>query len=460
MPSTQSRTQRGTLMTDHLPSGSSDGRELNNEPLARVTPRPKGGLDGSPAGNGQLDTFRFGAGEPPVFKPAAGSESPRSGRVQNTADNFSALPDFKSASKWNLMDFLRLESVRPRQRACQAKPTGDRVSVRHSKAWGAGFSGLQSCGSVTCPHCGGKIAASRRDEINRAVTNWRAVDGQEVLFGTLTLRHHGGQSFDFLMDAAAGCWTAATDGRQWAKDRASHGIAGYLRVWETKWSDLNGWHVHVHFLLFLNAPTAAHAAIEPDIAISALLARIFARWSRAAERLGLRAPLLRAQDLHRVTGDDSDVLGVYLAKQMTDDSKPAGDMAWELAPGAGKTRGESLTPRQLLDAAAAGNSDRLGRWNEYELGMHGRRTIAWSKGLRDLVGLDEQKTDEQIAAEEVGTQEDTVVTMLKGQWRTVAKTPGMRAGLLHTVETFGGPVAVDWLAVRGVHAWLDERESR
>lgn len=359
------------------------------------------------------------------------------------------------------MDFLRLESVRPRQRACQVRPTGTKVSVRNSVKWGAGFAGLQSCGSTTCPHCGGKIASSRRDDINQATEEWRKVEGQEVAFGTLTLRHNRSQVFDFLMDSAAKCWTAATGGRQWAKDLNSYGIAGYLRVWESKWSDENGWHVHVHFLLFLNAPASTAGAIDQGApALDALLARMFSRWSKKAQSLGLGVPLLRAQDLHLVEGDDPDVLGIYFAKQMAEDAKdPAQDMAWEMAPGAGKVRGESLTPRQLLERAAGGDDDALGRWNEFELGMHKRRTIAWSKGLRDLVGLDAERTPEEIAAEEVGTDADTVVTMLKGQWKTIAKTPGARAGLLHVVSTAGGEAAVVWLAARGVHAWLDDGKN-
>jgi DNA-directed RNA polymerase subunit RPC12/RpoP len=352
--------------------------------------------------------------------------------------------------KWGLLDWLRLESVRKRQRHCQSTPTGKAVSVRVSAAHGAGFAGLQSCASITCPHCGSKIGATRRDEITRAVEAHRATGGR-VLFGTLTLRHHKGQSFDFLASAVADCWGAVTKGKQWDKDRERISLVGFVRTFETKYSAENGWHVHVHFLLFLPAEGTA----------SGLLARLFGRWSRKAESLGLNAPLLIGQDLHEVTGDDAaDKLGAYFAKEaLAGEGDAAASMGWEMTGQDTKTKGASLTPRQILERAAQGDDSAADLWAEYELGMEGRRSIAWSRGLRALLLGDEEKSDEEIAAEEVGTDEDTVVSMMGAQWRKVATTRGMRGDLLRVAVDSTADELIEWLRHRNVHAWVGGRDD-
>lgn len=359
------------------------------------------------------------------------------------------------------MDFLRRESVKKRQRACQAKPSGDSVSVRYSPSMGAGFAGLQSCGSVTCPHCGSKIAAKRRDDINKGVCSWRAA-GNDVLFGTFTLRHTKQHSFDFLQSAIAKCWAAVTGGRGWLRDLREHGIRGTLRVWETTHNDKNGWHVHVHFLLFVDGLRAEMPGDRERQGerVQALLRSMFARWGAAAKRLGLGAPNLRGQDLHVVTGHDVDVLGGYFAKQVGADD----NMGDEMSGGPTKTRGGSRSPRQILDAsyredAAELDAGSMALWNEYELGMQGRRTIAWSKGLRDLLGLDDELTDQEIADQEAEDAESACLILENPEWSKVVRY-GLRGDLLEKVSTLGAELAKQWLANRGVESWLPgEREN-
>ncbi len=320
-----------------------------------------------------------------------------------------------------------MESLRPRQRACQSRPVGAvGVQLRRSAAAGVGFAGLQSCGSMQCPHCGSKIGAARREDITRGVTAWRE-GGGTILFGTLTLRHHRGQSLDALADAVSQCWSAVTTGRRWIADRKHHGLRGFVRVWETTRTPANGWHQHVHFVLFVDAGATVDTA--------ELLASIFGRWSRKAVSLGLAAPLLRAQDLHEVVGTAEQVaeaMGGYLSKQSQDrlavqteqaSVDTAKAIGWEVAGGSGK-RAKGATPLELLDEAAAGNDDALSLWHEYELAMLGRRTVAWSRGLRDLLGLDVELTDEEIAAAEAGSEDDAVVSIPAPVWRRLVREGG------------------------------------
>lgn len=355
-------------------------------------------------------------------------------RLDNPANNGAA------RAKWRRMEWLRHESLRKRQRLCMSRPRSRVVQLRRSAEYGAGFAGLQSCGGVTCPHCGPKIAAHRRAEIAQAVNLWRAVHGRKVFFGTLTLRHHRRQSFDALADAVSACWKAATNGRSWRKDRDRYGVRGFVRVFETTHSALNGWHVHVHFLLFTDSTLAA-----PD----PLLRSMFTRWAAKAGALGLAVPLLRGQDLVEARGDDvADRMGAYFAKDAEVAGEASGEaLGWELAGGGGKrARGShSMSPGALLDYAIAGDRAAENLWGEYELGMEGRRTVGWSRGLRALLGVGLERTDDDVAAEEAGDSEDAVVSFTGPQWRRLVER-GLRGPVLAAAASLDPVDLLAWLA--------------
>jgi hypothetical protein len=304
----------------------------------------------------------------------------------------------------------------------------------------AGYSGLAHCGRVLCPNCGPQISAVRRTEINTAVTNWRASGGR-VLFGTLTLRHNRSQPFRLLVSAIGKAWRAATGGRTWIEDRREHGLEHFIRVWEEKWSIENGWHLHVHFLLFIEKDTEAH----PEL----LLAAMFGRWRDSAKGSGLDAPWLRGQDLHEVIGENADALGFYFAKQSTENGDDtASEIAWELTGSNTKTRGDSFTPAEIRALATGGDDSMQALWAEYEQGMKGRRTIAFSRGLREELDV---KSEQEIVDEELGGE--TVLTMPTASWLKFSRRPGARRELLDHVDDFGAASAVAWLRSNGFSAW-------
>jgi len=328
-------------------------------------------------------------------------------------------------------------------------PRGEHVSIRRSDEYGVGFAGVQSCGSITCPHCGSKIAAERRSDIDQLVESAEA-QGYQLLFGTNTISHRLGQSMEALADVVAKAWAGVTSGRGWVEDKAHFGIVGWVRVWETKYSAVTGWHVHVHYLLVVEAGSWTRS----KGAVSRLESRIFGRWSTKVSTLGQKSPSTLGQDLHVVLGSEAKrEFGKYLTKQMN-----GGSLAFELASHGTKISGMpdqvSFEPTELLDLAVAGEPQALTLWNEYELTMQGRRTIGWSRGIREMFGLGQEKTDEEIAAEEPGTVEDTVISMLGSSFVKVARVPGARAEMLAILETFGAEWLVHWLGERGVHAWI------
>lgn len=376
---------------------------------------------------------------------------------QNTPDPRRA--ENRRASKWRAMDWLRVESVRKRQRACQLKAAGDTVGMRASETHGYGFAGLQSCGSITCPHCGPKIAAHRRAELVTATTNARQA-GYRQFFGTLTIRHHAGQSADAVMDAVSAGWRAVTGDRRWKDERTTWGLAGFVRVFETKYGR-NGWHTHCHFLLFVR-PSETHdldlAVFGDDYLREQLFVGMFSRWAVAVQAEGFAAPLPIAQDFHEVLADDGHKLAEYLAKQAGAEAPHEMSetrMAWEMSSHGTKSArnyASGFEMRSVLELAVEGDERAAAVWNEYELAMQGRRTIAWSRGLRDELGVGAELTDDEVAAEDAG--DDTLVSIDRGSWRRIAKRSGFRFRALQTLADHGPAHTVAWLHDLGVSAWV------
>jgi hypothetical protein len=412
-------------------------------------------------------------------------------------------------SRWQRMDWLREHSARRGQRACGMSALVDEVTLQRNPETGkANYGGLLTCGSRTCPNCGPRIAAATRTDIEKAIAAWmpppppapvsfvdaasqagededrtpvdvrssESVPGRKLWFGTFTIRHKRGQGFAELANAVSKCWAAATGGRGWMRDREAHGVAHYLRVFEQKVSTRNGWHIHVHVLFFVDDSLPWVTSSNH----TELLESMFKRWSRKAVAMGFGVPLIRAQDMHEVDSSRAlDKVAEYFAKETTDASERApGSIAAEMSNAAGKQGKVSLTPGQLLAWAMRGEdyiaqlwgpaSDRQrGRgiqgqefarhlYREFELGMKGRRTIAWSQGMREALGLGAELTDAELAERQEQSDaatRDTVAAMSGADWRKFVARPGRRAQLVELAESGASPGELcAWLAGFGVTA--------
>lgn len=130
-------------------------------------------------------------------------------------------------------------------------------------------------------------------------------------------------------------------------------------------------------------------------------ARMWARWSRALARRGFDSVVL-ADEFDEAVG------GLNVRNASLDDSladyftKLAYEVTGSHAKG-GRAGGRA--PFELLADAVDGEADAIERWWEYERGSRDRRQLTWSGGSRDLralAGLDRERTDDEIAEEELG----------------------------------------------------------
>lgn len=318
--------------------------------------------------------------------------------------------------------------------------SGDAVQVKKSDDC-VGFSGLQTCGSVhSCPVCSQKIQAGRVQEIQAAVDAWHAQGGR-VVFVTLTMRHFLHQRLAHLMDAGSHAWGRVTSGRAWKEDAAEFGTwlprviksgvrkgetvydwrIHFIRLSETTRTYKNGWHNHFHTLLFVRGDVT-------DDSIRRLSESIYGRWADGLTSRGLSSPTPEHGidcKLVRVKDGGKDMAG-YLSKNEYVGRITNGKVGLEMAYSAGKTgkvdpgtgkiiRAGSRTPFQILaDVVELGDVEDLELWHEWEQASKGRRQLTWSTGLRSLLELEPEKTDEELAEEDL--QGTVVMTIPVDDW--------------------------------------------
>lgn len=337
-----------------------------------------------------------------------------------------------------------LPAVQKCGRVRRKDATGIGVRVRDGKA---GLSGLQSCGSVWAdPVCASKVLGHRAVEIG-SLLSLAAAEGLVLGFGTFTMRHRRGESLEALWAAARTAWKRATNGKSYRLAVARCGVVGWIRVWEVTWGR-NGWHVHVHWV----------AAFEPGAGVSDLndlASGMLRRWSAGLAQHGREAMRI-GQEWHLVVGDQAgEEIGAYVAKM------GAEGLGFELAyvqPGRGRGGLKTRPVWSLVaDFLEDGDLASLGRWHEWERGSKGARQIGYGGELRTRFRVPEEKTDEEVAAEELGSAEDTVLWITPQGWASMVLHPMRIPALLDAAEGGGLDACrslldswgdVEWVAVQ------------
>lgn len=285
--------------------------------------------------------------------------------------------------------------VRPPRPARCSWRIGDQVSV-HADAGHSHFSGTERCGSIwSCPVCASVIRAERGREITEAVEAHQA-HGGSVVFVTLTLRHKATDLLALTLDTALEGWRVITGHRRW---RGAHGVKntygvnGYIRATEVTYGAANGWHPHLHMLLFLDRSLG-------DREVDALGDEIHSLWAGyALKRTGRMPSRDRGIDVQRVD-DDGRVLAKYLGKVQDGGEAKKWTASAEMARSDVKhgRAGAHLAPFQLLDDqdqdAGLTAPARRRLWGEYVTATKGRRAITWSRGLKARYGIGERSDDE------------------------------------------------------------------
>lgn len=289
----------------------------------------------------------------------------------------------------------------------------------------ASFSGIETCKSVwACPTCAAVIRARRAEEIQDAVAKWQEA-GNTIVFVTLTVRHQKTDSLSRGLQALMKGFQLSLNRRAWRTLKVDLGIAGFVRSVEVTYGE-NGWHPHIHALLFLEGQTS-----EDQISrISQFYAE---NWAKIVEKLGGRIP----NEVHgydvQLVDKDGKVLSAYLGK-FQDEGKSKTALGAEMARSDIKAGyGSSIVPFELLDDENPYKSQSAMLWQEFVETTKGRRAITWSKGLRDLLRLEEEATDEEIIEQDEAEFSETVFLIPSLHYRIMYRN-GLLADVLDLVE--------------------------
>lgn len=386
----------------------------------------------------------------PAAGPAVGPSGPSGSAVGAPADPAGVGRDTSLRRQRKIAhSFLRSITTLKRVRHCGATGTGQEVAVRAAagpKGLTAGVAGTQTCGSVwACPDCSAKIARHRADELEDAITLWSETGNSFVLL-TLTQEHHEGQNLEWLWDQLGRSWKSMLGKRAYKDARRELGVVGHHRTTEATIGE-NGWHMHFHVLLFVEGTPG------PDT-VAAASAVVLREWARAVKGQGGRASQL-GQDFRQLHGTANALSGVagYVHKgvyvEKREGVKPprrAGQLAMEvgrsdLKRARGKVEGGSRAPfeilrdlvRRVLDPEdmTVDMAD-AALWAEWERVSRGRRQQVWSRGMRDILGLSSERSDEDVAAESF--EGETLVNVDATDWRRFTLNGGAEADLLDTIE--------------------------
>lgn len=314
----------------------------------------------------------------------------------------------------------------------------------------AGFAGLTSCASVwSCAVCSATIANARQQEIQAAVAEWTRRGGR-VVFATTTMRHAKGQPLGFLWDSLTAAKHVMLSGPSWQKEQRTWGqpfprtiLSGRRKgevVWEVRIPSIalvevtngeNGWHVHLHTLLFVS-PKVDPAAVD------LLKASMFGRWKASLAKKKLLPSEKYGMEAHLVDGRDAaEKLGRYFAKNeyVDIDELAIRKASMEMARGDMKDgKYGNRTPfgilAGLVQVTSSGELTGLSAddvirdekiWHEWERESTGRRQIAWSVGLREYLhrALPAEVSDQEIVDAAPGG--DVVVSIDATSWAAIVR---------------------------------------
>lgn len=279
----------------------------------------------------------------------------------------------------------RLLPTKHRVRCCHHVLARDAVEVeiwRSLEHGRAHFKNLMVCGSVwLCAVCAAKISERRRHEVLHAMSEWR-LNGGSVWLLTYTFSHGRHDDLKETLASLANARKLMRKGRAFDELRARYGWIGGIQAFEITHGEANGWHPHIHELIFVSG--------GGDRAL--LKAELYRRWRSACLRSGLGEPSLkRGLDVR-----DGMEAGRYAAKWGLDQ---------ELVKGHIKAgRGSSRSPMQLLDDVVSEDLDESSRdraaslWRDYARSIKGRRQLFWSPGLKDRFGVSDVSDEEHASS--------------------------------------------------------------
>ena len=348
-------------------------------------------------------------GDNPLYDPETGEIfNHQGGRLVPT-------PQEARANRWALKSVVNSILPGSRTSACMRLrapvPGGSLADIEimkgiHQKAF---YQGLLVCGRVWhCPVCAAKISERRRLELKEGLLAARS-QGMRLHFVTLTVPHGAGDDVKDLLARLSVALKQLSQGgyniRHFIrKEMPSETLYGYIRALEVTHGQ-NGFHPHFHLILFtsqgITSESLQHAYCKA--------------WQRACGKAGLPIP----SNTHGVTVQDGSKAAEYASKWGLEDEMTKAHMK--------QTRRKGATPWGLLRAVLDEDDPdypperAAALFRVYAEAFTCRRQLYWSNGLRKLLQMSKELTDEELANKAEDEQASVLATLTSVQWKAIRR---------------------------------------
>ncbi|CAG1770827.1 hypothetical protein BAC3_01351 [uncultured bacterium] len=315
-----------------------------------------------------------------------------------------------------------LRQIRPGQSQVEV-----RVNPEHTSAH---YANLITCARLWfCPVCASRISEKRAEELTIASYIWRQSGGFVSMF-TFTLSHNVKQTLHSVLNTLREAHRKFKSGSPFKKIQSRYGWAGSVCALEVT-HGLNGWHCHLHELVFLTPLSDdAYRNLERDAK---------KRWIDSLAAVQGSATYEHGLDIQ--VGDDK--VSEYIAKYGKLPEHPSWSVEREIAKSVTKLgKHEGRTPFQILMDYGEGSASDKSLFLEYAFEFKGRKQLVWSRGLRDMLKMGIEENDAQIA-EKLPIEYKTLAVLPKMAWKRLIALPSDERGHILTIARTGNKAALD-----------------
>jgi hypothetical protein len=302
-------------------------------------------------------------------------------------------------------------------------PNQDHVKIM-SNGKSAFYQNLVQCSRVwTCPHCAARITEKRRAELASFIYT---VPYRRVLV-TYTLRHSITDKLDRVFNGLKSAYRHFKAGRNFQAIKDDYGWVGSIRSYEFT-HGANGWHPHIHELALVRADITDEQLAQLDFDLHKM-------WLNSLGVKGFDANWEHGLNVKT----DSDDIDLYVAKY-GHEPKDSWSVSREVTKATAKNaRQDGRTPFALLEDYGRGDRQAGALFVEYANATKDSHQLEYSKGLRDLLKLGDEKTDEEIIESPEPAESDTptieviepecLITLSRESWKIICEED-LRAELL------------------------------
>lgn len=290
---------------------------------------------------------------------------------------------------------------------CLRKPVpgAARIEIHKSKSTGAAhYRNLVVCARIWhCPVCAARISEERRLELSKAVNSWTG----GLALVTYTASHSNRSTLPNVLSPILSAYRRFKSGRVFEELTDFYGWNGSVKSLEVTYGK-NGWHPHIHELVFLTNEMDQKR-------IGFFEHQVKMRWIDCLKKEKQFASVERGVTVKNGDNDVADYVGKFGETKVRKEWTVAHEVAKSLVK---KAKLDGRSPLQLLYDYMLGDQNAGKLWIEYALVFKGKHQLVWSRGMRQLLNLSEEKSDEVLA--ETYEQDSALLAEITlGRWYAI-----------------------------------------